>query len=163
MKKTCSFFILFVILGSICCFAASGPICKESPCGKTVYFTADEFKTAFTGGELAKIRLSVLPESYRGTVKLNGKPLKELSEIPVEKIKKLTFVPQKGVTGSIVFLWNGAPAFGEFSSDASTVTIFIRAEEKVTETAVKEGKNNSFISKLFGAIKKRFGKRQTAA
>ncbi len=158
MKKTCSFFILFIILSSICSFSASEPICKESPYGKTVYFTADEFKTAFTGGELGKIRLSVLPESYRGIVKLNGKPLKELSEIPVEKIKRLTFVPKSGVTGSIVFLWNGAPVSGEFSSDASTVTIFIEAEEKASETSVKANKNNSFISKLFDAIKKRFKK-----
>ena len=154
MKKSCLLLIVFVIFFGICSFSAPEPVCKESPYGKTVYFAADEFKAAFKGGELAKIRLSALPESYRGTLKLNGKPVKELSEIPLEKISKLTFVPGKGVCGSIVFLWNGAPERGEFSSDASTVTVFIEAEEKTGKAPVKTDKKPSFLSRIFGWLRR---------
>ena len=125
MKKTVSFLTCFLLIFGICSFAASSPICKESPGGKPVRFTADEFKTAFSGGELGRVRFSVLPESYLGTLKLNGKPVKELGAISADDIGKLTFVPESGIIGSVVFLWNGAPLGGEFSDSASTITLFI--------------------------------------
>ena len=162
LKKIVSFIISLLLFCGISSFAASYPICKESTGAKPVIFTADEFKTSFSGGELDRVRFSVLPETYLGTLKLNGKPVKELSDIKINDVSKLSFIPNDGIIGSVVFLWNGAPLGGEFSDSASTVTIFISSEE----TAKKQNANNtsekktktSVFSKIWKNIHKLFSK-----
>ena len=118
--------------------AAPSPITKTGVREELILFRYEDFSSAFSGGTLSKIRLSVLPDSYQGTVELKGRPVSDLQEISADDIKKITFRPARGFIGTVVFMWNGAAAGQGFSGNASTVSITIENKHTVSKLPTLE-------------------------
>ncbi|MDP4118766.1 MAG: hypothetical protein Q8873_06210 [Bacillota bacterium] len=133
MKKLISLLLLVFLFSGLCVFAAPTPIYKEGVRDEVLIFSYSEFNNAFTGGTLGKVRFSILPESFQGTLRLRSKKIGELQEISADDIKKITFTPARDFIGSVVFLWNGAAIGQGFSDSASTVTIFVANKSVVSK------------------------------
>jgi len=102
----------------------------------TVTFTATDFTDHYSDAEgtaLVEIRITALPASAAGTLRLSGTPVALNQVIPAANLGNLTFVPAANWNGSATFSWQASDGTGY--STASTVTMPITAVQDVPVTA----------------------------
>lgn len=90
-------------------------------------FDDEIFKIKFDANdilqELEKIRFSALPSD--GKLLLNGIEITLITEVPVEQIDNITFVPNTNWSGTITFNWDGFDGFN-WANEPATVTIEVK-------------------------------------
>ena len=147
MKKTLAVLLIFSFCLPSVVMANCLPVYKKAEKSTDVKFASADFGNSFKEKDLYKIRFSILPMEYQGKLLFKGKEVKELQEIPLDKIDKLKFVPNKNFTGSVVFLWNGAEKGEAFCESPSTVTLFL--EKNSSETPAEKKGFFDKIKELF--------------
>jgi len=84
----------------------------------------------FDGNPLTKIMLATLP--VNGTIKLLGSPItSSQSEVAVDRLDEMTFVPQTDWAGGVDFFWRGFD--GITYSDPNTVTITVDGDSSESD------------------------------
>ncbi|NDI35194.1 hypothetical protein EPK97_10550 [Chengkuizengella sediminis] len=118
--------------------------------GSTISFEFTDFSGKFEdidGDSLTTVKLTSLPSTDIGTLKLGDVNVTEGQEIPVSDLGDLKFVPAENWNGEIEFTWNGSDGTA-YADDPATVTIKLSAEnDKPTVSNItKEGTEGSTIT-----------------